>query len=64
MLAKNVTGISLPEKCGNCNKKPGELFMTGYGVDGADLILCRSDALQLARKLLEDLCELDGGRHG
>lgn len=40
--------------------------MTGYS-DNPPLnsfVLCRHCALQLARKLLEDLCDIDGNRHG
>jgi len=39
-----------------------EIIMWGYAE--GDVALCRSCALQLARKLLEDLCELAGDRHG
>jgi hypothetical protein len=52
-----------PLVCPSCSKKPSEIVMFGYCGD-AGIVLCRSCALQLARKLLEDLCELDGDRHG
>ena len=42
--------------------RPGEIVMIGYAE--SEIRLCRQHALQLARKLLEDLCALDGDRHG
>jgi len=53
--------LSNVRKC-EC-KKQGEIAMRGYSAN-TDLVLCRSCALQLARKLLEDLCALNGDRHG
>jgi hypothetical protein len=52
-------------KCtANCGR-PQQVLMTGYAEDSRELRLCRDCALQLARKLLEDLCELVAGdRHG
>lgn len=46
--------------------EPAKITMTGYAEEGAVIHLCKDCALQLSRKLLEDLCELDtkGGRHG
>ena len=62
MLATVITdnGLKVP----NCNcGSPAEIVMQGYAAN-ADNNLCVSCALQLARKLTEDLCELTaGGRH-
>ena len=46
--------------CGN----EATIIMSGYAESGLDL--CSGCALQLARKITEDLCELltVGGRHG
>lgn len=39
--------------------------MRGYAVGYTDIVLCRDCAMQLLRKLSEDLCEFTkGGRHG
>jgi|1186.fasta_scaffold65551_2 hypothetical protein len=65
MLSTKVAeaiGIDVPE-CDNCHGT-STIAITGYSRDGFDL--CSDCALQLARKLMEDLCELltRGGRHG
>ena len=57
------------KSCPVCNKRPARIWMRNYAqlvgdnVCG-DLILCDYCALQLSRKLIEDLCELAGDRHG
>ena len=46
---------------------PATITMRGYGDDqSGDCNWCSDCAMQLARKILEDLCELltKGGRHG
>jgi len=53
-LVRNKHG----NKCTNCGKPKAEILMTGYAADDANLLLCPFCATQLARKLLEDLCEL------
>lgn len=50
--------------CSACEKRKAEIEMIGYAERPAALCLCQSCALQLSRKLLEDLCALDGDRHG
>jgi hypothetical protein len=45
-------------------KKPAEIYMRGYAEDNHDLLLCQFCALQLVRKIMEDLCDLAGDRHG
>jgi hypothetical protein len=49
--------------CPSCHKRPSEVGYTGYAVSGA-IELCQFCAKQLARKILEDLCDLAGDRHG
>ena len=49
--------------CGACGE-PADLEMHGYAEDGRNVFLCAFHALQLARKLTEDLCALAGDRHG
>lgn len=64
-LAEMMTGQPRSTtKCAHC-KEPAEIVMIGYG-NGGDCDLCGDCAMQLARMLLEDLCELRtaGGRHG
>jgi hypothetical protein len=54
-----------PNYCQQCLKKAEiMIIMTGYSTDDVLVQVCRSCALQLARKLLEDVCDLDGDRHG
>lgn len=69
MLAKKFFEV-IPELkyhkqnyCQQCSKK-AEIIMTGYSTNDGLVQVCRSCALQLARKLLEDVCDLDGDRHG
>lgn len=52
--------------CGHagCNKSV-EIVFWGFTREDVTIVLCPDHALQLSRKLLEDLCELSpGGRHG
>jgi hypothetical protein len=58
-------------ECSACQDQPAIIRMHGYarpdtnGRDVAPLELCRNCALQLLRKLSEDLCEaITGDRHG
>lgn len=46
--------------------EPAQIEMHSYAHNGALILLCGDCATQLARKLLEDVCELrtKGGRHG
>ena len=46
----------------NCGE-PAEIRMNSYAEEGW-ICLCSSCATQLARKLLEDLCDILGDRHG
>lgn len=56
-----------------CNLTP-TIIMTGYAGQpktnpnlhnhGDLIIICKFHAQQLARKLLEDICDLEGDRHG
>jgi hypothetical protein len=50
--------------CPTCTVRPVEIHMLGYACNDADILLCGYCAQQLARKLLEDLCDLAGDRHG
>ena len=50
-------------KCGCCDNV-ATVLMWNYAESEARILLCRHHALQLSRKLLEDLCELAGDRHG
>jgi hypothetical protein len=50
--------------CCGCGSAPPELVYLGYADDDAACFLCRACALQLARKILEDLCDLFGNRYG
>ena len=54
-------------RCAQCEgeeDRAAEIVMHGYAENGADVVLCRQCALQLTRKLAEDLCEvIDGDRH-
>lgn len=49
--------------CGSCGRR-AEIVMICYAPDGHAILLCQFHAKQLARKLLEDLCDLAGDRHG
>jgi hypothetical protein len=57
---------SVVHNCDYCGED-AEITMTGYGDDySGNCHWCADCAMQLARKILEDLCELKtkGGRHG
>ena len=60
----NQPGMPHKVTCTGCGKRPGPIWMVGYA-DG-HLFLCSDCALQLTRKITEDLCELftKGGRPG
>jgi hypothetical protein len=52
--------------CDYCGGNAAEITMRGYGDDeSGDCNWCGDCAMQLARKILEDFCELrvKGGRH-
>ena len=48
--------------CMNC-ENPSEILIHGY-VSSEQILICRFHALQLARILLEDVCAIEGDRHG
>ena len=50
-------------KCVACGKQ-AYIFIHNYAEDFSDIFLCKFDALQLSRKLIEDICDLEGDRHG
>jgi len=52
-------------RCNGCGE-PAVIEMHGYATDHASVTVCADCGLQLARKLLEDLCDVlsKGGRHG
>lgn len=50
-------------KCTNCDND-SQVYFHGYAQNYSDIELCKFHALQLARKLLEDVCDLEGDRHG
>lgn len=56
--------------CPLCEQDGCDIWMRGYGCDieskeTHDVLLCRDCATQLARKILEDICEFTkGGRNG
>jgi len=50
------------DRC-NCGKV-SEIELRDYVQGGALLALCRACANQVIRKLAEDVCALDGARHG
>lgn len=56
----------LKARCCTCSSvnKQGLIFLTGYAENRSDIVLCKFCAIQLARKLLEDVCDLEGDRHG
>ena len=65
MITKpNQPGLPHNVTCTGCHKRPGPIWMHCYAE--ADLFLCSDCAMQLVRKIMEDLCELltKGGRHG
>jgi hypothetical protein len=49
-------------KCSSC-KGEARIMMSGYAENGAHTYLCQYHALQLVRKIMEDICDLYGGRH-
>jgi len=61
VLAK--TGLKIPN-CDHCHQTAAAISMSGYSERSFDL--CTGCALQLVRKITEDLCALltKGGRHG
>jgi hypothetical protein len=59
-----IFGGTLPT-CSSCANADAVIEMHGYAEETASVFLCRDCALQLTRKLLEDLCEVvTGDRHG
>jgi hypothetical protein len=62
-IAKAIS-TAADSKCNNCGHA-AKITMHGYG-EGGTCDLCADCAMQLARKIMEDLCELlaKGGRHG
>jgi hypothetical protein len=59
-----ILGGSIPT-CSSCAVRDAVIEMHGYAEETRSAYLCRDCALQLARKLLEDLCEVvTGDRHG
>lgn len=62
MLIRDLA-IAQGTKCDNC-EAPATIVMNGYGAPSVHC--CADCALQLVRKLIENLCELitKGGRHG
>ena len=65
MITKpNQPGLPHDMLCTACHKQPGPIWMHCYADSG--LFLCADCALQLVRKMTEDLCELltAGGRQG
>lgn len=50
--------------CCSCEKKQAEIAMIGYAENNENIVLCKDCATQLARKLLEDVCDLNGDRYG
>ncbi len=59
-------GPQAKRTCDACGKSLAAIQMHGYSEGYSDICLCAGCALQLTRKLTEDLCELLtlGGRHG
>lgn len=65
LMKQQPDSVLCPQTCTYCKKAMGHIYIYGYASDGADLFLCRDCALQLSRKLLEDLCEIiTGDRNG
>ncbi|MGA2387513.1 MAG: hypothetical protein ABSF97_01030 [Candidatus Sulfotelmatobacter sp.] len=69
MLIKTLVdqGIQATTNCDKCGGADADILMIGYGDDKAgDCNWCGECAMQLARMLMEDLCELKatGGRYG
>jgi len=63
MLASRMPRNAVIPPCRNCGKET-RIVMSGYSNENVEV--CDECALQLARKLTEDLCELltEAGRHG
>jgi len=51
-------------KCSCCGEREAVIWTRGYAENHAGIFLCEFCALQLARKVLEDICEVEGDRHG
>lgn len=51
----------MDKKCGACGSIHPKIMIGMYSKN--DIYLCQYCATQLARKLLEDICDLEGGRH-
>lgn len=55
----------LPATCPVCNEDSAIIWIHEYAMDYADIVLCKDCAMQLVRKLSEDLCVFTkGGRNG
>jgi hypothetical protein len=52
------------QACVACEERLAEIYMWGYAENHAHVMLWPRCALQLARKLLEDLCAAEGDRRG
>jgi hypothetical protein len=63
-LAEALGLEALPPVCDACHQRAVAIHIHGYASDDAVMDICQCCALQLARKLLEDLCDLLGDRHG
>jgi len=57
-------GLVAREACDSCDHETPVIEFHGYSEGSSDIQLCGNCALQLARKLLEDLCDLAGNRYG
>lgn len=55
--------IKYKQTCNSCDHV-AQIEMRGYANNLEDIYLCEFHALQLVRKILEDLCELKGDRNG
>ena len=71
MLIAEIDAIMEPLKhpdprCQQCRTEDAEIQMDGYCERPGNIRLCADCALQLVRKVTEDLCALltKGGRHG
>jgi hypothetical protein len=69
MLIKDLVKAVGPQAlaiCDGCGGAPAVIEMHGYANKGAWCSLCTDCAMQLARKILEDLCDVltKTGRHG
>lgn len=50
-------------RCAICEQL-SEVHIFGGYANGGNLYLCKFHATQLARILLEDICDIEGDRHG